>query len=128
MFCTVPSNETKSCENGDLRLVNGSVENEGRVEVCFHNRWGTVCDDNWMVDSAQVVCWQLGYPADGAIGALTTSGAFFGQGEGPIFLKNFNCLGNESHLLQCNSELLSEVGQHNCAHIEDAGVICPGRT
>ena len=87
-----------------------------------------MCDDNWMVDSAQVVCRQLGYPTDGAIGALTTSGAFFGQGEGPIFLKNFNCLGNESHLLQCNSELLSEVGQHNCAHIEDAGVICPGRT
>lgn len=118
---------TKLCENGDLRLVNGSVANEGRVELCFHNRWGTVCDDNWMAESAQVVCDQLGYPTDGTIGALATKEAFFGQGTGPIFLHKFSCLGNESHLLQCGSELLTVLGQHNCAHIEDAGVICPGR-
>ena len=126
LFCSVPSNETKLCENGDLRLVNGSVENEGRVELCFHNRWGTICDDNWMADSAQVVCRQLGYPTEGEVGALVTRNAFFGQGKGPIFLDRFSCRGNETHLLQCSSELLTELGQHNCAHTEDAGVICPG--
>ena len=97
------------------------------MELCFHNRWGTICDDDWTVNSAQVVCRQLGYPTDGAIGALTTRDAFFGQGDGPVFLKKLNCLGNESHLLQCSSELLNELGQHNCAHIRDAGVICPGK-
>lgn len=61
-------------------------------------------------------------------GALAARSAFFGQGMGPIFLDKINCQGNESYLLQCNSELLLRVlGQHNCAHSEDAGVICPGR-
>ena len=49
------------CENGALRLANGGVKNEGRVELCFHNRWGTVCDDDWSVNNAKVVCRQLGF-------------------------------------------------------------------
>ena len=61
----VPGNETKICENGDLRLANGTVKNEGRVELCFHNRWGTICDDNWVAKGAQVVCRQVGFPSAG---------------------------------------------------------------
>ena len=122
----VPSGETKVCENGQLRLVNGSVANEGRVELCFHNRWGTICDDNWIASSAQVVCRQLGYPTDGMVGALATTNAFFGPGSGPIFLDKLSCVGNETQLLQCSNAI--ELGQHNCAHTEDAGIICPGIT
>ncbi len=50
-----------SCTNGDIRLVGGLVPNEGRVEVCDNNAWGTVCDDSWDLDNGQVVCRQLGY-------------------------------------------------------------------
>ena len=49
------------CTDGDIRLVNGVTSNEGRVDICFDNHWGTICDDEWGPPEATVVCRQLGY-------------------------------------------------------------------
>ena len=37
----------------------------GRVEICIHNIWGSVCDDRWSRADANVACGQLGYFSSG---------------------------------------------------------------
>lgn len=55
------------CNNGDIRLVDGSAALEGRVEVCNSQAWGTVCDDQWGNVDARVACAQLGYQREGKL-------------------------------------------------------------
>lgn len=50
-----------SCHNGDIRLAGGRDSTEGRVEICYNGRWGTVCDDLFGNSDARVICRQLGF-------------------------------------------------------------------
>ena len=47
--------------------MGGANYNEGRVEICLSNVWGTVCDQMWDVTDASVVCRQLGLASTGRI-------------------------------------------------------------
>ena len=99
-------------------MVGGSSYNEGRVEVNYNGKWGTVCDDGWDDTDAGVVCRQLGFGSSGtAIGS-----AHFGQGSGSILLDSVTCTGNESTLASCGH--LGVNFTRSCDHSKDAGVRC----
>ena len=56
------------CNDWDVRLTGGDVVNEGRLELCLHQSWGTASDSTWSTEEAQVVCRQLGYSTIGITG------------------------------------------------------------
>ena len=102
---------------GDIRLIGGSSNSEGRVEVYHNGQFGTVCDNQWDLTDANVVCQQLGFG-----GATSAPGqAAFGEGSGPILYDNVACSGTEARLVDCPN---AGIGIHNCAHADDAGVVC----
>ena len=101
---------------GDVRLVGGGTEQEGRVEIYHDNEWGTVCDDRFVSDDAEVVCRQLGYT-----GGEVHTRAAFGEGAGTIWMDDVQCAGSESRLADCP---FGGWGLHNCRHSEDVGVSC----
>lgn len=101
-----------------VRLSGGSNES-GRVEVLYNNVWGTVCDDDWDITDAHVVCKQLGFAS--AIAARGS--AYYGNGSGPIWIENVRCRGNEQYLMHCPHR---GHGRSNCGHDQDAGVECTG--
>ena len=54
-----------NCNDGDIQLVNGHVDIEGRVEVCIDGIWSTMCNNLWGDNDTTVVCNQLGYTGPG---------------------------------------------------------------
>ncbi|XP_055520980.1 scavenger receptor cysteine-rich domain-containing group B protein-like [Leucoraja erinacea] len=126
--CTFPGWKINNCdhtedagvqctEEFDVRLAGGSDRCSGRVEVKYKGQWGTVCDDDWDVRDAEVVCRELNCGPN----ATAFTGAQFGEGNGSIWMDNVFCRGNETSLSQCT---FPGWKINNCDHTEDAGVQC----
>uniref|UniRef100_A0A8C1JT87 SRCR domain-containing protein n=1 Tax=Cyprinus carpio TaxID=7962 RepID=A0A8C1JT87_CYPCA len=92
-----------------LRLRGGEGRCSGRLEVYHNAVWGSVCDDQWDISDAQVVCRQLVCGA-----ALRADGnSTFGAGEGVVWMNKVECRGNEIHLWDCPLSLNNHT---DCSH------------
>ncbi|XP_069601079.1 lysyl oxidase homolog 3 isoform X3 [Ranitomeya imitator] len=91
--------------------------NEGRIEVFYNQEWGTICDDDFTMENAHILCRHLGFTE--ATG--WTHSAKYGKGIGRIWLDNVICSGSEKSIADCSSR---GWGNSDCTHEEDAGVVC----
>ena len=66
----------KVCEDGEIRLQGGRTQADGRVEICFNDRWGTVCDDEFGREEAAVLCRQQGFSSEGLLKLASFTYAF----------------------------------------------------
>ena len=55
--------------------------NEGRIEIFYKGEWGTICDDDFSLSNANVLCRQLGFVS--ATGWTHSAKYGKGLGEGP---------------------------------------------
>ena len=99
-----------------VRLVGGQNESRGRIEVLYAGVWGTVCNNSFTINGANVVCRELGF-----LGAMQVES--FGPGTGHIWLDDVQCTGSETTIEECSH---SQFGVYNCLHTNDVGVVCIG--
>ena len=84
----------------------------------LHNgEWGTICDRNWDLKDAEVVCRQLGYVS--AYKAL--KGQFVPYGRRTTWLDNVYCNGKESNISSCSFKGWKV---SSCSSGRNAGVEC----
>ena len=124
-------------DTGELRLVDGTHTTEdgrpceGRLEIYINGRWGTICDDYWNDEEADVACRQLGFAGGSVVdasrfnaGSDRRSGTFPAGDDGqPTWLDDVRCNGSESDLLECRHRR-SESGRVGCRRYEDVGIRC----
>ena len=99
-----------------VRLVGGVFSTEGRVEIYYNGTWGTICNAGWTDSDGDVVCRELGYNSSFGIQS-------YGAGEGPIWLSNPDCNGNEDRLVDCQFPGWDNLAT-GCDHSRDVGVMC----
>jgi len=98
-------------------LVDGPSFLQGRLEIYHSGIWGTVCDDYFTDEAANVVCRQIGTNLEGQF--LASNPYPYGTGE--IWLDNVRCSGDEARLSECDH---AGWGVEDCGHSEDVAVSC----
>ncbi|XP_033110872.1 scavenger receptor cysteine-rich domain superfamily protein-like [Anneissia japonica] len=107
---------SKNGNDGDVRLVDGKSANEGRLEIYYYGKWGSLCMDGWKSNAVQVACKQMGYPS-----ANATINPIPGSDGQPIHLDDVICSGDEEGLSECQHE---DWGIHTCSHSQDVAIKC----
>lgn len=121
-----------ACTDGQTRLVDGVIEQEGRIEVCYNGIWGGVCSNNFDQADAFVACKAVGYPGKSnnnfcvlvsrlVVGPSVKYNAYYGESSGPLVYNNLQCYGWEDSLFECPKSVFPTF---NCASQYAVGVIC----
>ncbi|XP_064382049.1 scavenger receptor cysteine-rich domain superfamily protein-like isoform X2 [Halichondria panicea] len=115
LFLFVASNfkETKTCEDGDIRLAGGPNDFEGRLESCSGSTWGHVCGTGgWGRTEGEVVCRHLGYLSGTSplVQSVAATRLRYGAQEGPAFVNQVQCAGSELAFDNCSKEVINEMG------------------
>uniref|UniRef100_A0A3B4XWL4 SRCR domain-containing protein n=1 Tax=Seriola lalandi dorsalis TaxID=1841481 RepID=A0A3B4XWL4_SERLL len=116
---TPVNNQYKDLKRAAAVLVNGTDLCSGRLEVRSNLSWSSVCEDDFDRQDAEVVCRELGCGAPSAF-----QGALYGEVESPVWTEEFQCEGNESVLLDCNS---FRTVRKTCLSGKAVGLTCAGR-
>ncbi|KAH9512856.1 Neurotrypsin [Bulinus truncatus] len=97
----------------------GEDENFGTVEITYMGEKGIICDDEWSIEDAIVICKMLGY---GKAEKATKLNRFnYRLGKTVFMLDDVKCHGNESSIQDCPK---SQWKQHDCRSFQIAGVVC----
>ncbi|XP_073726208.1 CD5 antigen-like [Misgurnus anguillicaudatus] len=115
---------SSSCTHGqdagvicrDVKLVNGSSQCDGRLQVLYNNRWGAVCYAGWGPEEAAVVCKELG------CGQVIQTNSYLAPSNEPIWMNNVTCIGNESTVRDC--PFGGWGASNSCKNGLYAGVVC----
>ena len=109
---------------GSIRLAGGASTSEGRLEILFGGRWGSICENGWGAKSAEVVCRELGFnrPVRRTVGSQYIYSG--GSDDAPVWLDDVQCEGDEQRLGDCPH---GPLGTHTCTHEHDIGIICTGK-
>ncbi|XP_049825562.1 protein bark beetle isoform X2 [Aethina tumida] len=106
-----------------IRLLGGSSETEGRLQIRINNQWGTVCNYGWTIENAALVCQQLGH-------ALNPKDWYMERSEIPdagttekVILTNVQCDDFDMDITKCKAERLDSF-ENSCGHENDVGVRC----
>ena len=100
-------------------MANGKDVCSGRVEVRHGDMWQTVCDTDWNLSKAQVVCERL----ECGEAKNAPGGAHFGEGSGAVVEASNSCFDNVTSLRQCSAKGYRGA---SCGHGHDAGTVCAG--
>ncbi|NXE10805.1 C163A protein, partial [Lophotis ruficrista] len=120
-FCGHERDVGVTCRDAvELRLTAGGGPCAGRLEVKLRGQWGSVGDENWDMEDAEVTCQHLG--CGSAAGAYAASSRF-GVSTGPVSLALVDCKGNEATLWDCE---IRGWGPYSAVHNFDTAVVCQG--
>jgi len=90
-----------------VQLRGSEAPYAGRVKVRYQGVWGTLCANDWKLETAEVLCRQLGYQDVELDFTLYNADEYlpmevYDEVLGPVWFNSDGCSGHEKTLSECN--------------------------